>query len=44
MNHPELYIKQEPKLDKAKLRTLLQSGEKIEGVSLEDTTSIMIRK
>lgn len=44
MSHPELYVKQEPKLDKAKLRTLLQSGEKIEGVSLQDTSSIMIRK
>ena len=44
MNYPELYIKVEPKLDKTALKALLQSGTKIEGVSLEDSTTIMIRR
>jgi hypothetical protein len=44
MNYPELYIKVEPKLDKTALKALLQSGTKIEGVILEDSTTIMIRR
>lgn len=44
MNHSDLYIKQEPKLDKIKLKALLDSGVVIEGVELKDTFSISIRR
>lgn len=44
MDHPELYIRQDPKLDKIALKKLLEEGITIEGVKLIDTHSIMIRK
>ena len=44
MNYPQLYVRQEPKLDKAAVRLLLEEGVVIEGVELVDTHTIMIRK
>lgn len=44
MSYPELYTKQEPKLDKVALKQLLQTGVEIEGVTLVDTETIQIRK
>ncbi len=44
INHSELYTRMEPKLDKVKLKALLESGEKVEGAELVDTYTIMVRK
>jgi hypothetical protein len=41
---PELYIRQEPKLDKTALKKLLEDGEEIDGAELVDITTIMIRR
>jgi len=43
-NNPELYIKQEPKLDKTSLKNRLLSGENIEGAKLVDNKVLIIRK
>ncbi len=42
--HPEYFIRQKPKLDRAALRASLQEGTIVEGASLINTNSIMIRK
>ena len=44
MNHPELFVKQDPKLDKTALTNRLKDGEAIEGAALEDSVTIAIRK
>lgn len=44
MNHPDLYIKQDPMLDRAKLKARLRAGEVIDGAKLVDSKNIMIRK
>lgn len=44
MNYPHLYIKQEPKLDKTALKSILVSGENVDGAELLDTETIMIRR
>jgi len=44
LEHPELYVKPEPKLDRRALKELLEQGVQIEGVELLDTETIQIRK
>lgn len=44
MNYPDLYERQEPKLNRSALKDLLESGVVIDGVELLDTQTIMIRK
>ncbi len=43
-DHPELFIRQDPKLNKAALKKLLADGEIIDGVEMQDRTMLVIRK
>lgn len=42
--HPEYFIRQDPKIDKAKIKDDLKHGVVIEGVRLESGETIVIRK
>lgn len=44
LNYPEYFIKQEPVLDKQKLKADLQNGKVVAGADLIDTEFIQVRK
>lgn len=44
MDHGDLFIRQDPKLNKTALKKLLASGEVIDGVEMQDRTMLVIRK
>lgn len=44
LEYPELYTRSEPKLDKRALKELLEEGIQIDGVELQDTETIQIRR
>ncbi len=44
LEHPELFVRGEPKLNKSALKKMIDEGEIVDGAEMQDRTMLVIRK